>query len=111
VNNPNDNYDNEGVPDNNPDPVIQNEAATMDPPTETVHLRRSSRPWKPSRRYLESQQQEEMSLQALVEAAKYDDECEVFIDNICPITLLSQLDKDTMYFDQAMKRTNFCKQQ
>ncbi len=77
--------------------VTQPEGAHVQLPT-----RRSNRAWKPTTKYLESLQQNEVALPVCLQAAVYDDEYETIIDNINPMSLLAQTDADTMYWDQAL---------
>jgi hypothetical protein len=83
--------------------IIEPEGAHPVPQTEPT-VRRSKRTWQPTKRILESMQQNDMALPMCLQAAVYDTEYETIIDNINPMTLLAQTDADTMYWDQAIKQ-------
>jgi hypothetical protein len=91
---------NEGANDNEIAPVAQQQ------PNLPINqpARRSQRNWRPTQRYLESLQQETVALPVALQAAVYDSEYKTITDDIDPISLLAKTDKDTMYFDQAMKQ-------
>jgi hypothetical protein len=82
-----------------------NETATHDPPSNTN--RRSKRAWKPTTGMLESVAQEQIALPIVpicFQAMQYDNEYETFLDYENPITLMTQSDEDTMYWDQALRQ-------
>jgi hypothetical protein len=68
------------------------------------NVRRSARTWNPSERSLESVAQESIALPASVRIAEYNTEYRTFIDDVHPISVLAQVDGDTMYWDQALKQ-------
>jgi Reverse transcriptase (RNA-dependent DNA polymerase) len=75
-------------------------------PATRTPTRRSTRAWKPSLKYLEGLESNEISLPIIdenEEVIKYTIEKETMIDNVHPMALLSRVDQDTMYWDQAMK--------
>jgi Reverse transcriptase (RNA-dependent DNA polymerase) len=76
----------------------------QDQPPQEQPPRRSTRAWKPTRKYLESVQQESLALPISLQIAKYDSDCEIFVDNINPLSVLAQGNGDTMYWDQAMQQ-------
>ena len=83
------------------------EAELPDPePPDVIHpTRRSTRAWKPSLKILESIQQDELVLSTIDEeneVLKYTGTHPTMIDEVHSISLLSHVDKDTMYWDQAM---------
>jgi Reverse transcriptase (RNA-dependent DNA polymerase) len=78
-----------------PQPVVDNQAS---------NLRRSTRQRQPTRRMLESVEQETMSLPVSLQIMKYDPDCDTFLDYTHPIALAATNDPDTMYWDQALKQ-------
>lgn len=69
-------------------------------------IRRSARNWQPTARMLESMQQEDLALTSFPitsELLHYDPYEDMEIDIVNPILLLSNVEEDTMYWDQAMK--------
>jgi hypothetical protein len=62
--------------------------------------RRSTRRWKPTQRMIESIQQEDINLTA---ALYFDDE-QLDIDIEDPISIMSHIEKDMMYWDEAMQQ-------
>jgi Reverse transcriptase (RNA-dependent DNA polymerase) len=83
--------------------VSISEGAEMTSPM-SQPTRKSGRAWKPTTRILESISQQDMALPMCMQAAVYDTEYETIIDDINPMSLLSQTDADTMYWDQAIKQ-------
>ena len=51
---------------------------------------------------LESVQQQDINMQSLQDESEYDQDYVTMIADINPMTLMSQIDEVTMYFDQAM---------
>jgi Reverse transcriptase (RNA-dependent DNA polymerase) len=89
-----------------------NAAPSAAPSTEpsTIPARTSSIAWKPSIKYLESIQQEDLELQAIpisMEALHYVGDIEIEDPN--PLLMIAKADKDTMYWDQAMKQPDSAK--
>jgi hypothetical protein len=62
--------------------------------------RQSTRRWKPTQRMIESIQQEELNLTA----ALYFSDDQLDIDIKDPISIMSHIEKDTMYWDEAMRQ-------
>jgi Reverse transcriptase (RNA-dependent DNA polymerase) len=85
-------------------PDRENEGAQVDMPEPIINtpqpIRRSTRSWKPTQRMIESISQEELNFTAEI----YYDDDQTFIDQQDPISIMAQLDKDTMYWDEAMKQ-------
>jgi hypothetical protein len=85
---------------------IQATEATPPVQQENAPTRRSTRVWKPSRKYLESIESNKISLPTIDEedeVLKYTSAHGTMIDDVHPVALLSKVDQDTMYWDQAIK--------
>ena len=87
------------------DGMPQNEGEIRPAPVNVAQgSRRSQRAWKPTTRMLERVQKQDIKMQSVQEESEYDQDYVTMIDDVNPMTLMSQIDKDTMYFDQAMKQ-------
>jgi hypothetical protein len=82
-----------------------NQADNQVEPTATIPTRRSTRAWKPTTEFLENMQQEDIELQPIpisLEALHRVSDIET--DETNPLSMIARADKDTMYWDQAMKQ-------
>ena len=86
---------------------MEAELPNPEPPEVIQPTRRSTRAWKPSIKILESMQQQDIVLSTIDdednEILKYTGTHQTMVDEIHPISLLSKVDQDTMYWDQAIK--------
>jgi hypothetical protein len=81
--------------------ILQQNEGAIAPDPITHGAQRSSRQWRPAERYLQSKEQESISLPAAAQIAEYDEECKTFLDDAHSFTVLASTDGDTMYWDQA----------
>jgi hypothetical protein len=107
-------------------PITENEGAAetnnSTPPAPVQPTRQLKRTWKPTRKIIERIQQEEMDVNLTAKmyvedlrqcasvymdekcAEMYRDDDQSFIDEMDPLAIMAQLDKDTMYWHEAMKQ-------
>jgi hypothetical protein len=71
---------------------------------EHVSLRRSKRKRQLTNRMIESIEQEHMDMPINLQAIKYDNESEIFLDTQQVLSVAATTDPDTMYWDQAIKQ-------